>query len=376
MEFHPRYEGDLSRLNNSKNDTTSDESQHEVSSLALTVSQDTVGSNHSQRVEDLEREVAQMKCKVVSMDAKLDLLVAAALPGRVSSTPRKAPQQQSSRDDRLPHPRRLHMEADRDGYVEKLLQEERFVTPHTEGKAQHMSDIFTECVIPKPYMYVEREGAQTLKQKLDNRTSLSPMEYVNAAIALVNDNRAYDGGDRGAILRHIQDVTHDIMERPWDVVRRWSQRVWDAVEKKHFTWGDDQHIQNLRASIAISGSNKTTQGNSNSEGKGSKSEVICRMYNSRNGCRSRSHHDEANVRYLHICAFCDSLGRHCPGHNVLGCNNKSNYPGQPRMQTLPTAGPYSNQPPRPLPQDPPSWRAQQAPPSYQPQYYQASKNGF
>ena len=136
-------------------------------------------------------------------------------------------------------------------------------------------------------MFVRREGAQTIKQKLDIRTSLSPMEYIHASLALVNDQRAYVQRDRDHILRHIQDVTHDCMERPWDVVRKWSQRVWDAVERKEFSWGDHQLIQNLRVSIAITGCSKSASTTTYSaDSKPTKSEVICRLFNSRGGLSS------------------------------------------------------------------------------------------
>ena len=64
------------------------------------------------------------------------------------------------------------------------------------------------------------------------------------------------------------------MARPWDVVRRWSQRVWDSVEKRQLAWGDDQQIQNLRVSIAISGSSRSGHPPPTSDTRSAKSEVI------------------------------------------------------------------------------------------------------
>ena len=238
-----------------------------------------------------------------------------------------------------------------------------------------MSNIFAESELPKPYMFVNREGTQTLKQKLEARTSLTQMEYINASLALINDSRAYEPRDRDHILRHIQDVTHDIMDRPWDVVRRWSQRVWDAVERRELSWGDSQLIQNLRVSIAITGCSKPGNQLVQAEHKGGRSETICRAFNSRNGCRHRSHHKEGGTRHLHVCSFCDAVGRHCLGHNVMGCNNKTQYPGPPHQPAynLPQHVQMQGRGQAP---EPNQWRPQYSSQNPSAQYPQFPKNGL
>ena len=159
------------------------------------------------------------------------------------------------------------------------------------------------------------------------------------------------------------------LKGPWDVVRRWTQRIWDSVEKGIVKWGDDQLIQNLRVNIATAGKSAVTgQGGAHGDHKSAKSEVICRAFNSRGGCRSTSHHDEGGIRHLHICAFCDLVGRHCPSHNVIGCDNKTRFPAQqrPSFQT-----PYVTQAPQQhgRPQDSNNWRSV---PNMQPAYNQFS----
>ena len=337
VDFHPKYDesvyGHSISAKKVNEGTTSDNS----SSVSDSVQS---GSHNSRagRVAELEQEIWAVRSRVDSMDAKLDLLIAAAHPNPVmySSTPHKRtrPVAEDLDAEAPPPPRRLRQEVNKGGYVDTLMQQENFRPGHVEGKTQLAPDIFTETLLAKPYMYVNREGCATLKQKLEVRTSLSPMVYVNATIRLVNDSRACAAGEREHILRHLQDVTHDVMVRPWENVRRWSQYVWDAVERREIAWDDTQSIHNHRMTIALTGPGRTGTSGS-AESRTNRQKAICRPFNARGGCRHRSHHDEGQVRFLHICAFCDSVGRHCPGHNVLGCNNKTQFPGQPRYTTAP-----------------------------------------
>ena len=269
--FHPRYEGE--------------ESNHQSETMATEETLDSINATQDRaqsdsRVDRLESDMGVVKGQMKNMDAKLDLLLATAMAKPSSSTPRKVPDSRPSSDDRLPPPRRLRRELNHDGYVDNMLREERFRPAHTEGKAQLASDPFTETLLPKPYMYVAREGHSTMKQKLDNRTTLSPMEYIQATLRLVNDPRACKQEDRDHILLHLQDVTHDIMERPWEGVRRWSQYVWDAVERGEFKWSDAQLILNKRLAMAMMAGGKQSH-SSNTEHKGAKVEVICRVFNAR-----------------------------------------------------------------------------------------------
>ena len=382
MEFHPRYEDDISRFNRFEdhaselnNDTTNGDS---IDSADRSTAASNV-SNTNKRVDDIEREVGIVKTKMENMDSKLDLLIAATAPTPRSSTPQRsqpARERTGPSEARLPPPRQLRREQDRDGYVERLLQEERMRPTNTAGKANIASDIFHESTIPKPYIYVTREACDSLKQKLDIRNTLAPMEYVHAALALINDNRSHHPQDREHILRHIQEVAHDAIDRQWDEVRRWTQFIWDEVEKDHLRWSDRQLIHNHRVSMAISGSKGrgqyTTTNSNHTEGRAQRTEVICRAFNSRSGCRHRSHHDEGHIRHQHICSFCDSINRHCTGHNVLGCNNKTQYPGQQRFPQQSQHQPQVQQPYRP--QDNMQWRPHHPPPMYSQQYPQHSKN--
>ena len=172
VDFHPRYEDDVSCFNNFHTDSSAEEAS-DAPTHASTVAS-TISMNQSNRD---------------------GALIAAASPAGVTSMPKPRTPTESHQTDRLPPPCRLRAQADRKGNIERMLQEERFKTNPTNGKAYLLPDIFMETPLPKPYMYINMEGCQNLKQKLDVRASLSPMEYVNATLALVNDHRAYHAND-------------------------------------------------------------------------------------------------------------------------------------------------------------------------------------
>ena len=218
VDFHPQYEEEVSRFNRS-HDVSSNHTSASANTAESAGSSAAILNSSSARVEALENDMGQVKRKVDNIDAKLDLILAAANPATRTSTPRRPASKRDGQAQSLPPPRRLLQEENADGYVDQILQQERFRPAQVEGKAHLASDAFIENLIPKPYMYVSREGVQTLKQKLENRSSTTPMQYVNATIALLNDPRAFHPEDRSHILRHLQDVTHDIMERPWEDVR-------------------------------------------------------------------------------------------------------------------------------------------------------------
>ena len=227
VDFHPRYShtSSVNEVASSKSGRSRSRTHELDESEASTIrSMADSSSVTGRRVDDLERDVGLVTDRVKNMDEKLDVLLAAITSQPQSSTPRRArdPPQKSQPEhgDTLPPPRRLHEEVNAGGYVDLLLQQEKFRPPAVDGKTHLAPDIFVNTLLPKPYMYVTREGVTTVKQKLDIRTSLSPMEYVHAALKLANDARACDPYDREYILRHIQDVAHDAMERQLEAVRK------------------------------------------------------------------------------------------------------------------------------------------------------------
>ena len=280
------------------------------------------------RVVRLEAEVGRVSSEVTSINAKLDRLVQAACPDPVPisySTPPTRAHTQRGRValddtlscDLLPPPRQLRREANYDGYVDRMARADRFAPPVANGKNLDIN----EQPMRKPYMYIQRESCQTVKQKLEVRCELSQLEYTNALVKLVIDNRAYDPHDHPHIMRHLRDVTHDAMERQWSAVRKWSQHIFDLVENGDIVWADYQEIQNERLRVAYTAERSGEATNRTGQAP---SEFICREYNTRAGCRHRGDHTEGNIKVLHACAFCDALYKRCT-HSVLACDRKLQY---------------------------------------------------
>ena len=92
VEFNPRYETEVSRYNRFQNEEVEREestfAELDVSQLSTTRSS---GVNNSRRIDVLETEVGRVKTKVDSIDAELDLLIAAATPATAASTPKPGP---------------------------------------------------------------------------------------------------------------------------------------------------------------------------------------------------------------------------------------------------------------------------------------------
>ena len=207
------------------------------------------------RMEILESQVKHVQGEVSSIHSKLDRLVEATCqrpepvyhstpPRRHSTTKTTAPSRAAYHDDTLgdmPPPKQLRRQQNHDGYVDAATRQDWFDPPQGHGKED-----FDPPESMKPYMYITQESCQTNKQKLDVRCELTALEYTNALVKLIMDHRASHPGDQMHMLRHLRDVTHDAMERPWPAVRRWSQAVFDAIERGEFIWADHQEIHNMR----------------------------------------------------------------------------------------------------------------------------------
>ena len=274
------------------------------------------------------------------MSQKMDLLLNTALesrapishstPQRVRHTSRRGGDDEPARHTGARHitpvvepPRRLRHTENHDGYVDQCMEKERFTHNGHSGKPSH------DNCSAKPYMYIEREECQTDKQRLDVRCVLGPLEYILATLALLMDPESHDKNDHSHIMVHLHDVTRDAMEREWLDVRRWSQYVWDSiVDKGRFEWADTRRIQNERVRLAMTGgggsvaSGPRTQQQARSKHNGKLREVVCREFNTTRGCSQGHSHDDGVVKYNHVCSYCDSVNRHCPGHNMVACDRK------------------------------------------------------
>lgn len=210
----------------------------------------------------------------------------------------------------------IQMEAERDAF--NYPDSGKDFVSHSVGPAKD---------IIKPYMYLYRDGVSTSRQKLDARQSMTASEYIDATLTLLADTRAYHPDDYQDIFHHIRKVARDTLERPWHAVRRWTQYVWDSVEAGAISWADRDIIQEERVRICLTGvHNNAIASNSSTyqipaRRQHGVQEVTCRQFNTRNGCPNRDSHQDGQVFALHICSYCDSVGRTCY-HSVRECERR------------------------------------------------------
>ena len=170
-----------------------------------------------------------------------------------------------------------------DDFVRDHLARERMEIPSYEGK-QYAGDIFTMQLIPKPYMFVKKLSGSSLKKKQDYRQNITATEYVDAFMAMLCDYRAREPADLLNQMKHLHNVTTDIMSRPWSCIRKWSQFVFDEIEKGEMAWGDKNAIQFVRCQFSFAATSPTDSVNraaSTGTGTSHLREVICSDYNNR-----------------------------------------------------------------------------------------------
>lgn len=224
--------------------------------------------------------------------------------------------------EQLPPPAVLRREENRSGVIDEMLRREEYQPASGSGKHTKVSH---DGNMPRPYMYIEKEGCDTLKDKLDARPSLSAGEYINAMLLLLDDEAAYERRDKHFIFKHILQVSTDSLARPWAGVRKWSVHIWDSVERGRCTWQDQGYIQDARIRISYT-SGPVLSGSAPSAKKMPAIHTdpvysVCREFNTASGCKHSGSHDSGHIRYLHVCAYCDAVGRKS-SHSVLKCRTR------------------------------------------------------
>lgn len=236
----------------------------------------------------------------------------------VTPTQHSANQSQPVVPSHMPTPAALVRDENRHGNLDTLIAREEFKSLPSNGKPAVRDSEFI-----KPYFYLEREGAQTTKQKLDLRASMSFIEYLNCYVKLINDHDAYDQNDKDDMLKHLGAVITDGMVRPWGNVRRWSQGIWDTIERGKCRWNSHYFIQEERVRVSYSTLQHVPAPAAPTNGVVSNQNVqtpalLCRDFNGTHGCAFSGTHESGNVKYVHACAYCDSLGRRS-AHSFQRC---------------------------------------------------------
>lgn len=224
----------------------------------------------------------------------------------------------------LPGPAALVAEQNREGALDSLMSRQNFKPSDNNGKRVSYGD----CGMPKPYMFLEREGLQTNRQKLDVRCAMTSDEYMYCALALLHEKDSHQPEDKNDILLHVFAVATDILTRPWPAVRRWTNYVWDSVEKGRCKWNDYLFIQDARVRLSYMTAPAHLGGGSGmgprqgAPGSGSEyKSVVCPDFNAPQGCAFSSTHDDGMIRYTHACAHCNALGRRS-AHSFQRCRTR------------------------------------------------------
>lgn len=363
--FESIPEVEESELDSVSTDTNLDRDlpNHELNSDSVMAADD--------RFESIELDITDLRTDMSSMNAKIDKLlesfarldtnaqqqrrdtdpptekVNAPSPSqRTAASHQHSTKGTNTAASRPPHVHHLvGRQMTADDFIERELQRDRFECPNT-GRYSYSNDISGSRIIAKPYMYLYREGIQTMKQRLEARNNMSLNEYLDAVLALLADRRAYIATDYNDIMDHVRKVVRDALERPWAAVRRWTQFIWDNVETGQITWGDRDIIQDERVRLCLTCTAITAPSNNqNDNRKGATSnQVICRSFNTRIGCQHRESHGDANIWYLHCCSYCDSVGKTCY-HTVRECERRvtharNDYTGQQNRNRQFQPNPY------------------------------------
>ena len=288
-------------------------------------------ASESGRLDEVEKSVKAMKEVTDRLDLILSLGLIRGSEAETSKSPEKAVSSSTLREAEapIPPPPILRAQQNEDGSIEREFAREAYRAPRIEGKSNLWSDPYIDALTPKPYMYVEREGAATLSQKLNNRTSLEPMEYMLGLLSVLREDRKGHKPMKEQLVEHIFEVAEDSLILPWSTVRKYSQDVFDEIEKGKLAWDNHAKIQamRLRATAASGPRTVKSTGGKPSQGPGSSGqshghpkEVACKDFNQERGCRHAWDHFNNNIKFMHICVYCwGTMGRSFSGHTLAQC---------------------------------------------------------
>ena len=112
-----------------------------------------------------------------------------------------------------------------DEYVLEQLRREEFFAPRTDDGKGFYNDFFNKTLSPKPFMYLKRQGVNTLKKKLEVRETMSFNEYILAYFKMIRDPRANQSHLIYYHVEHMQQLAEDALHRDWATARAWSQNT-------------------------------------------------------------------------------------------------------------------------------------------------------
>ena len=202
-----------------------------------------------------------------------------------------------------------------DEYVLEQLRREDFYAQRVDDGKGFTNDIFNKTLAPKPFMYLDRPGVNTIKKKLEQRETMTYKEYMLAYLKMTRDPRAGQSQLIYYHMEHLQHIAEDALKRDWVVVRAWSQNTLDEIEKGTYSWQDLQTVQMERLSHALNAKSEYRGLTGGQVMEKYDRELPCRNFNGEKGCVHGGpgrNHTQGSVRYIHSCSYCmgQGAGRH------------------------------------------------------------------
>ena len=192
----------------------------------------------------------------------------------------------------------------------------------TDKGKDPIKDFFVGDILPRPYMFIDRPGVRTQKEKAAMRETMSFNDYVIGFTTMLLDKRVTDPQDWHHLITHLNQVSKDAHERPWGGVRNWSDAVFTAIERADITWQDKASIQfdRMRFSLAP----PQTPNNYSQKPQNSTKEIPCPEYNAKrcHKCRPKDAHYEQAIRMMHVCSYCLATTTQRLPHTLVDCDRK------------------------------------------------------
>ena len=84
-------------------------------------------------------------------------------------------------------------------------------------------------------MFIPRRYSN--KKSLDNENIPFPL-YVNGLAGMILNDMPDQRMQAASLCRHLREVAEDAVERPWQVVRKWSKSTFDRIDRSEICWED------------------------------------------------------------------------------------------------------------------------------------------
>ncbi len=182
------------------------------------------------------------------------------------------------------------------------------------GRSKTANDVITKQ-INWPHYYVYRGP----DRKPATYEDLSLAEFVHGYISCMNQDRV-NPATKVRMLEHLQSLTKDAAQYPWESVRNFHAIVLHQHELDRLTWDDTSAVQQLRDTYVTHQPASTPARN----GNGNLSSVtarFCLPYQT-GTCHNQGDHATSKGPVKHMCAYCFNTTKMHFHHPENQCRKK------------------------------------------------------